>query len=273
MYFACRLIPLVTLPLRRCFTSMENMMKKLNTLMAGLMVCAVFCFASCSVDARIRDDEHRITVTGTSSVYAAPDTVSISFSAVSQDKNLSTAKQKNDTVLKKVTEIFTKYGIAQKNISIGRLNIYPRNSYRNDRPEFLFYEINQNISVTLDTLENYEPFLTELLNAGIDNINNVEFSVQDVKKLKNDARTAAVKAAEEKAALLCAAAENGGKKLAVGKIIRINEIPQESYGYPRAASQNAMMYKEAAADMATGGITPIGQIKIDAQVEVVFSLE
>lgn len=249
-------------------------MKRFNMFVVGLTAAMVFFFASCNIDAQIHAADHTITVSGTSSVYATPDKASISFSVVSQDKNLSTAKQKNDVVLKKVTEVFEKYKIAQKNISIGRLNMYPRNTYRNDRPEFLYYEINQDISVTIDKLDTYEAFLTQLLDAGIDRINNVEFSVQDINKLKNDARTAAVKAAEEKAALLCAAAENGGKKLSVGKIIRINEIPQGDSSYPAFLQQNkTMYYAREAADTAGGGITAIGQIKVDAQVELMFQLK
>ena len=89
-----------------------------------------------------------------------------------------------------------------------------------------------------------------------------------MKKLRNDARIAAVKAAEEKAATLCSAAENGGKKLTIGKIISIKEFSESnSYQLPY---QNAVLAK--ATDSASVA-EPIGQIKIDAQVEIVFQLK
>ena len=246
-------------------------MKKLIFFEAIIFAGILCCIPSCTRFADNRS-ERMLTVIGTSTVYAAPDKVSISFAAISRDKNLSEAKQKNDSAIKKVNQIFTKYKIEQKNITIGRLNIDSHYSYRNEPPEFMYYEIHQRISVSLENVENYESFLTDLLNAGIDRIYDVEFSVQDIKKYKNDARVAAVKAAEEKAALLCVAADNGGKKLAPGTIIRITEIPQQNFGIGYAANQSMSLEKNAVSDVA-GGITPIGQIQITAQVEIVFALE
>lgn len=244
-------------------------MKKLRILPTLICAGVVFLFASCNIDAYLHDSaDRKITVTGVSTVYAAPDTASIRFAIVSQDKNISAVKQKNDIALKKVTEVFTRYNIPSKNISIDRLSISPQYSYRDDEPRFLYYTVNQDISVTLDNLENYELFFMDLLNAGVTSVQNVEFSVQDMKKLRNDARIAAVKAAEEKAATLCDAAENGGKKLTIGKIISIKEF-SESSSY-QLSYQNAVLAK--ATDSASAA-EPIGQIQIDAQVEIVFQLK
>lgn len=246
-------------------------MKKRMFFKAIIFAGIICCMVSCTSPADNRS-ERTVTVIGTSTVYTAPDTVSISFAAISRDTNLSEAKQKNDSAIQKINGIFAKYKIEQKHITIGRLNIEARYSYRNEPPEFLYYEINQSISVSLENLEDYEPFLTDLLNAGIDRIYDVEFSVKDIKKYKNDARIAAVKAAEEKAALLCSAADNGGKKLAPGKIIRINEIPQQHSGMGYGLTQNTALEKNTVADAGTG-VTPIGQIQITAQLEIVFTLK
>lgn len=245
-------------------------MKKLVFFKIIMLAGVLFCLSACFPPADNRN-ERTITVIGTSTVYAAPDTALISFAAISRDKNLSEAKQKNDSVIQKVNGIFTKYKVEQKDITIGRLNIDSRYSYRNDTPEFLHYEVNQMISVSLNDLERYERFLTELLDAGIDRIYGVEFSVEDINRYKNDARIAAVKAAEEKAALVCFAADNGGQKLAPGKILRINEIPQQYSGMGYGANYIGLE-KNAAAD-AGGSLTPIGQIQITAQLEIVFTLK
>lgn len=244
-------------------------MKKFNFFGLIVFACTSCFIISCSPDVQ---EERKITVIGTSTVYATPDVAIVSFAIVSQDKNLSNAKQKNDNTLKKINSIFDGYKIEQKNITLGRLNINPRYSYRHEPAEFLYYEITQDISISIEDLNNYEPFLTDILNSGIDRIYNVEFSVKDIKKYKTDARIAAVKAAEEKAAILCSAANNGGKKLSTGKILQINEIPQQHRNYS-GMMQNIKAYDEEKEGMPDNGVTPIGQIQVNSQIEIVFRLK
>ena len=172
----------------------------------------------------------------------------------------------------KLKELFEKYKIEQKNISIERVNINPRSRYRDNGDEYFDgYEVVQNIAVLITKIEDYEVFLTELLNTGVDRIYNVGFSVADMRKLMDEARVEAVKAAEEKALLLCKAATNSGKPLSLGKIISISEKPTAMYNYDNYVAQNM---KQAAYDEAAGGnFSPMGQIEVSAEISVVFELE
>ena len=87
----------------------------------------------------------------------------------------------------------------------------------------------------------------------------------------DEARVEAVKAAEEKALLLCKAATNSGKPLSLGKIISISEKPTAMYNYDNYVAQNM---KQAAYDEAAGGnFSPMGQIEVSAEISVVFELE
>lgn len=241
-------------------------------IMGSLCIIALFnAVCACRPNAQ----ERSIKVTGNASVYALPDQAQLAFSVVSRAKTLQEVKQHHDSTVQKTSMLFDTYAIEQKHVTVENLTIHPRYSYSSDIPQFLYYEITQNISVLITRLENYEPFLTALLDTGIDRINDVRFFAQDVKKYKNEARIAAVKAAEEKALLLSSASENHGKKLALGKVIRIAEVPLYSYGDSyNAAAQNRIAYaKSADAGMADAVSAPIGKIKFDAQVEMVFELQ
>ncbi|MGP1455445.1 MAG: SIMPL domain-containing protein [Treponema sp.] len=173
-----------------------------------------------------------------------------------------------------MNKLFDAYTIEQKHVTIENLTIHPRYAYRSDVPQFLYYEIEQHISVLITRLENYEPFLTALLNNGIDRITDVRFFAQDVKKYKNEAHSAAIQAAEEKALLLCAASESNGKKCTLGKVLRIAEVPLYSYGDSyNAVAQNRIAYAKSADEGMSDAVSaPIGKIRFDARVEMVFEL-
>ena len=238
-----------------------------------ITVCPVLLSTSCT--GKNTAQEHCISVVGKATVYVSPDQATISFSVVSQANDLSAAKQRHDTAIQKTNTLFNQYGIEQKDVTAENLTIHPRYSYNSDMPKFLDYEITQNISVSITNLDNYEPFLTDLVNSGIDRINDVRFSAKDVKKYKDEARRNAVKAAEEKAQLLCEAASSGNYKPSLGKIIRMSEILSYSdwngNGY-NAMAQNRVAYAKTAADVSASGGAPIGKISFDAQIEMVFEL-
>ena len=238
-----------------------------------ITVCPVLLSTSCT--GKNTAQEHCISVVGKATVYVSPDQATISFSVVSQANDLTAAKQRHDTAMQKTNTLFSQYGIEQKDVTAENLTIHPRYSYNSDMPKFLYYEITQNISAVITNLDNYEPFLTDLVNSGIDRINDVRFSAKDIKKYKDEARRNAVKAAEEKAQLLCEAASSGNYKPSLGKIIRMSEILSYSdwngNGY-NAIAQNRVAYAKTAADVSASGGAPIGKISFDAQIEMVFEL-
>ncbi len=251
-------------------------MKNLGKTYAFLFLIAVLVFISvCTVSCAVEGTqaERTVSVTGNSTVYAVPDQALISFSVNSKNKNLSAAKAKNDEIIKKVNEIFAKHNVEQKDITLERITIYPRYLYgRNDEATFSHYEAEQKISVMITDIDRYEVFLTDILNAGIYSINGISFSVKNIRKYKDEARTAAVKAAEEKAELLCAAASKNGNSVKLGTVISISEIPRNSYGGSGLSSQNSILLAFAEKED-SGAIPPIGQVQLTAEVEMVFKIE
>ena len=251
------------------------MNKHIRSIILSLItVCTVLLSAACTE--KNTAQEHCISVVGKATVYVSPDQAMISFSIVSQANDLTAAKQRHDTAMQKTNTLFNQYGIEQKDVTAENLTIHPQYSYNADTPKFLYYEITQNISAVITNLDNYEPFLTDLVNNGIDRINDVRFSTKDVKKYKDEARRNAVKAAEEKAQLLCEAASSGNHKPSLGKIIRISEAPSYSdwngKGY-NIAVQNRVAYAQTAGGTSESGGAPIGKILFDAQIEMVFELK
>ncbi|MEL3913466.1 SIMPL domain-containing protein [Treponema pedis] len=256
---------------------MKNSIRKsgslfLSTAISVFFLLTVSCMGNVPRSISIEQAERKVSVLGSSTVYAMPNQALISFSIVSKNKELSSAKAKNDETVKKVNGLFEKYKVEQKDITIEHITIHPRYSYNESGIQnFLYYEIIQNISVVITNIDNYEPFLTDILNANVERINNISFTVKDIRKYKDEARIAAVKAAEEKAVLLCSAFTGKNKGLKIGKVISISEIPQRfsgAYGY---ASQNSAVLMNKEENLQ--GFSPVGQVQITAEVEAVFQLK
>lgn len=239
--------------------------------LVALTMYAVVCSA-CTGKAVAQ--EHSITVVGNATVHVVPDQARLSFSVVSHGNTLKEAKQLHDSAVQKAQEIFGRHAVEAKDITLENLTIAPRYSYRSDTPQFLYYEIMQNISVVISKLEQYELFLTDLINSGIDRINDVRFSARDFEKYKDEARRDAVKAAKEKAKLLCEAAADEMHKPVLGKILRITELSSfsDSERY-NAMQQNRIAYMKADGGGSDEQETLIGKIRFSAQVEMVFELK
>lgn len=248
------------------------MLKRIHSI---ILVVLGVCLAVCSgCSGKAHEQEHCLAVVGAATVQVLPDQAVLSFSVVSHADTLKEAKKIHDGTMQKASAIFSRYAIESKDITLENLTIHPRYSYREEEPRFIYYEIQQNISAVITNLEQYELFLTDLVNNGIDRINDVRFFAKDFKKYKDEARCNAVKAAKEKAQLLCTAAESGVHKPVLGKIIRISELASSSDwdGY-NAAQQNRIAYmKEMEASTDTRS-APMGKITFDARIEMVFELK
>ncbi len=251
-------------------------MKKKNLFGLVFLSLILMSFSiSCDENATVMNVPVRtVNVTGKAVIFAEPDKVTISFSLNSRNKDLKLAKEKNNKTIKALNEVLKKFDIEKKYISIQNIEIRPRYSYRYDEPKFMHYEINQSISVSLVNLQNYEAFLSEILELGVDNINNIYFSVEDLKKFKNEARIKAVKNAEEKAKLLCSASENNGKKLKLGRVLQISEnSKQNSFSRGLMSKQN-VEYENMRSDSAgVESFSVSGKIQISAEVDMVFELK
>ncbi len=220
-----------------------------------------------------------ISVTGTARIYVEPDEVSISMTLHSKDAVLMKAKKKNDALLQKFQAILKDFNIEKKNLALNHSTVQPEYRYNRDDERILTgYTIRQNISVKIKDLTKYEPFVTALLNAGIDRIHETRFSNSQLKKHREEARKKAVAAAIEKARLLCTAAEVH-KQVTLGKILDIHE-GNSDYNYrsrvsklSRANYESKMLSDAAAGDMGGAGLVPIGAIPIEATVDMTFALE
>lgn len=229
----------------------------------------VFCFAMLlhSSAAWSQDCCNRprfVTVTGTAEVNVAPDEVLITVGVTTRDKDMNVAKSQHDAQVRKVLVQVRNAGVDLKNIQTSNLQMSAE--YSEEKvPHFLAYEMSQTIAVTLKDLTKYESLMSNLLQNGVNRVYSVNFTVENDRKYKDEARLKAIHAAKEKATAL--ATELG---VNVGKPFEINENAANANYFYASANTFANNGRERGDEEST--VAP-GEVTIRASINVSFQLE
>jgi uncharacterized protein YggE len=187
-----------------------------------------------------------LNVSATGYADAAPDRATVSAGVVKQGATARTAMQGNATLMTAVFDELEAAGIKKSDITTSQLSLQPQYDYRDrSKPTIKGYEARNTVTVKSDDIEQVGPMLDALVRAGVNNINQVRFSIKDPKNAMDKARTDAIREAKEKAEGM---AEAAGVKL--GPLLSINESNGGFSPQPR-------MMRAEMADMGGRASTPI----------------
>jgi len=204
----------------------------------------------------------KIYVSGTGHAAQAPDQASVSAGVVSEGTTAGEAMRKNAARMTSTFAALKKAGIDDRDIQTSQMSLQPRYDYQNrQKPRITGYEVRNTVSAKSDDLENVGPMLDALVDAGVNNINGVNFSIKDAKSAKAKAREDAIANAKAKADAM---AKSAGVRL--GKILEI----RESSGGHRPP-QPMMMARGMAEDVST----PIaaGEQTLSVTVSMTYAID
>jgi uncharacterized protein YggE len=221
------------------------------------------------------NDKNLISVSGEAEIAVVPDEVLVSFSIEKNHKNIKEAQRQNDEVADKILKIMKdKLAIDEKDIQTSYITVNPVYSYPQcitapcPAPEFAHFETKKGISVKLKDTDKLQVLLQEAIDAGVTNINNIQFASSKFDELQDQAQVLATKNAKKRAVAI---AESIGAS--IGKPYRIN-VTQSFNPSPRP--EMAMMNKSMAmGDTASfGGKTiAVGQLMIRSNVYAEFIIQ
>ena len=242
-------------------------MKKIFFLLAALL-CAV---AAQAEPAPKPGDKHIFYVSANAEIFVKPDRVHLTLGVSERSKDLRAAKERMSETLKKAIAFCKANGIQDKHIRTSHLSIYPDYRYDDDKAKSLLrhYALSQAFTVTLENPDKCETILYTLLDMGINSVQGVSFTTSELRKYRDEARLAAVRAAQEKAQLLAGAA---GLKL--GKAVNIQEGEYGSQPGLRPRQQNPSQnaFKPDSPEGVGEGFA-LGTIPVRAEVTVAYELE
>jgi uncharacterized protein len=217
-----------------------------------------------------------VTVTGEAEVRVVPDEVILTLGVETWDKDLGRAKQQNDRIVAAVLALAGQHGVPAEHVQTDYVSIDPRykDGYYEER-DFVGYFVRKNVVVTLRDLAEFEPLLSDALEAGVNYVHGVEFRTTELRQHRDEARALAIQAAQEKAMALAGALDQD-----VSQPLTIQEEQAgwwSSYNawwgssWGAGMTQNVIQELGGASALADSTVAP-GQIKVNARVSVTFEL-
>lgn len=218
-----------------------------------------------------------IQVSGTAVVNVIPDRVLIQLGIQSNGRTPQRVEAANSATINRITRALKSLEIEEKDIVTDWYVISPIYDDGNSLT-IEGYRIDNVVAVTLRDISKINRVIVAALEAGANQVVNVEFYLSDLRKYRDQARDLAMKAAGEKARDLAAAA--GAQ---TGCVMSINENTWSSYYggwynnsrnlWTQNAVQNAAPAGGEGGGLSEAGPVNLGQISVRAEVSASFSLK
>jgi uncharacterized protein YggE len=238
-------------------------------IMAGLM------FGLYPKPEEAKDQGGTISVSGEAIVKVIPDEVIMTMGVETWHRELSVAKRRNDDRVSEILRLAKKFGIENREIQTEYISIEPRYQDPYDRGVIEGYFVRKTIMVTLRDLEQFDPFLTAVTEAGVTHVHGIQFRTTELRKYRDQARALALQAASEKAGDMAAVLK---ADIGAPQSVYEDHVGWYSwYGYGwwgsqyGFASQNVVQ-TVGGPSLETDSTLAAGQISVSAKVSVTFEL-
>jgi hypothetical protein len=247
---------------------MTNLQKQILFWLGAILLVVISVFFIVSINQKYNTaaTTNIVSFNGEGKVSAKPDVAVAYLSIVTEAVTSKAAQDANTTKSNNLITFLKNQKVADKDIKTTGYNIYPQYNYpRSGAPTIKGYQVNQTVEVKIRDLENASKILDGVVTAGVNQINQLSFEIDEPEKLKDQARQKAIDDAKSKADAL---KNQLGIKL--GRIINFTE---GTYGYP-------MPY--AVKDLSVGGIggggettpsVPSGENEITVNVTITYQIK
>lgn len=212
-------------------------------------------------------NEPHLYVQGTAKLQVKPDRATVVIGIDDTQETVGEAKKNVDDIAQKVIAIGKQFGIADKDIQAEQLNAYKQMEYDRElnKQKFVGFRVSRDIQLTLSKIEQYPEMLQALVEAGVTEFRDTQFTVSDHNTILDTVQKAAIKDARMAAKEL---ARDFDVKL--GKLYSVSFSPLESQTMPYLRASEKMMVM---ADSGTGPTYNTGHIMVEAQVYAVYLLD
>lgn len=228
----------------------------------SVFVAVLMCvFSGCTAENR----QKAVTVNGKGVTSVAPDMATINLAVVTSNKNVSAAVEENAALMEKVQSALIGIGIKNEDFATANYNMYQETIYNNTNGSSTKgdYRVSNNLLVTVRNLDLVGSVIDTAVNAGVNQLYDVNFTSSDTQEAVQDARKLAMTNAYEAATVL---AQSVGMKL--GKVISISENNEPYPMYESMPRANDMMSVKSART----ALNP-GAKEISISVTVMYELK
>ncbi len=222
------------------------------------------------------DSGRSVHVSGAAVVYITPDRALLQLGIQSNGHTPDAVRSANSRDIQRVIQAVRNLGVQEKDIATDYYIVYPVYEDFNSLV-IIGYRIDNTISITLRDVSLIEEVIVEALKSGANEIQDLQFYTSELRKIRDEARALAMKAASEKAQALAGAA--GAQ---AGCILSISENTwSQYYGSWRGGretalwAQNVIQNTSSSQGVSTQLDDPpitLGQIAVRAEVDASYSL-
>ncbi len=249
--------------------------KDKNLLVVLLVLLSVFVavlIISEAVDVKnkIETTENTITVSDTGTIYAKPDLVLTTFSITTEAKTVVEAISENTKKMNAVIQFIKEQKVEDKDLKTTSFNIYPRYEwyekselYPVGKRVLVGYETQQSLQVKIRDMEKIGQIIEGATAAGVNQVGDLQFTIDNQDELKKEARAEAIEKAKAKAKELAS-------QLGIN-LVRITNFSESSvvpifYGLEREAPLSRAGGGAGAAQIETG------ENKIEVTVTITYQI-
>jgi len=222
------------------------------------------------------DTSRSIQVSGSALVNVVPDRALVTLGVQSNGVTPRLVQAANTINTQRILAALHAIGIESKDIATDYYVITPiYDDYNSLRIKG--YRIDNSLAVTIKEIGKINDVIIAALDAGANQVLNVDLYTSELRKYRDQARDLAIRAAKEKAQALA-----GGAGTQIGCVIHIDENTWSAYNgwwYGRnqnaaSMSQNVIQNAAPSAPAPTGdGPVSLGQISVQASADVTYSLK
>ena len=228
-----------------------------------LVVAGLVTFAGGSSD-QPNNGPHVVAVSGTASVSTAPDKATVTLGTRTQAANPADAQSGNAAKMNAVLKALYAQGVAKADIKTADISLDRQTQNRGTKRETTFYVAHNSVIVTMHDLTKVGAIVDAAVKGGADSVGNIQFSLSDQTKARQQALSEAVKGAHQKAEVMAQAADSS-----LGNVVSIRE---QGSSYPRPVQYGGASLATGAESTVPSPVVPPSNIETRVTVNVVWSL-
>lgn len=234
--------------------------------MKNLLFVLLAALSSGSFASALPNEPH-LYVQGSAKLQVKPDRATVVIGIDDTQETVGEAKKNVDEIAQKVIVIGKQFGISDKDIQAEQLNAYKQMEYdrESNKQKFVGFRVSRDIRLTLSKIDQYPEMLQALVDAGVTEFRNTQFTVSDHNTILDTVQKAAIKDAKIAAKEL---ANDFDVKL--GKLYSVSFSPLEPQNMPYLRASEKMMVM---ADGGNGAAYNTGHITVEAQVYAVYLID
>ncbi len=255
----------------RHIIDLSNKMYKLPIAMMSVVAILGLGFLVYAFSALPQNAPHEIQVSGNGKAYVKPDIAMISFGMHTQAPKSQDAVNQNNTVMNAVISAIKGLGVTDKDIQTTLYQVQPVYSYQAVPMMYpapvrnqvvTGYSLDQQIQVKIRNFDNINAILDAATKNGANTIGSLQFTVDDMEKVRSEARANAIMEAKEKAMSMFNSAGLHG-----AKIVNISE----GYNYAEPMYATGVAMKDSAVNVAPSIQT--GQEEVSVTVTLTYRVK